>query len=80
MSLDVLAAAGADSYPGIKVNRIALDMVKTYPYAARNAMVELSLLVLSFSEYFYCTVVVYHAHRTSGVLTILTVTSIRFVL
>ena len=64
MPLDVLATAGSDSYLGIEVNRIALAMVKTYPYAARNAMVELSLLVLSFGEYFYCTVVVYHAHHT----------------
>ncbi|KAM5541164.1 hypothetical protein V8D89_005093 [Ganoderma adspersum] len=63
MSLDASAAPDSGSYPGSGVNTIALDMVRTYPYATRNATVELSLLFLSF-----------------GILTILTVTSIHFVL
>ncbi|PIL34894.1 hypothetical protein GSI_02681 [Ganoderma sinense ZZ0214-1] len=48
MPLDTSVAFDSGSYPG-EVNGIALDLVRTYPYAARNAMVELSLLFLSFA-------------------------------
>ncbi|KAI1781844.1 hypothetical protein LXA43DRAFT_907514, partial [Ganoderma leucocontextum] len=47
MSLDNSTVLDSDSYTA-QVNRIALDFIGTYPYAARNAMVQLSLLFLSF--------------------------------